>query len=88
MMGGSCDVEEVPTWHDQKKDYERLENSLGILDEGCAFGEIAMQNDGKEKYPERRTRSFSAIAMQNTLVISFSRAEFDKVVNKKLFDEA
>ena len=47
-----------------------------------------MQNDGKEKYPERRTRSFSAIAMQNTLVISFSRAEFDKVVNKKLFDEA
>jgi len=86
MSHGSCNIDEVPCWHDIKKDYESMENFLGVLDEGCAFGEYAMQNDGREKCPEKRVRSFSAIAMQNTLVISFSRSEWDKVISKKLRD--
>jgi len=49
MMNGCCNINEVPIWHDQKKEYECLENFLGVLEEGCAFGEFSMQNDGKEK---------------------------------------
>jgi len=83
MEGGACNIDEVPCWHDIKKDYESMENFLGVLDEGCAFGEYAMQNDGREKCPEKRVRAFSAIAMQSTLVISFSRTEWDKIIKAR-----
>jgi len=38
-----------------------METYLGTLDEGCAFGELAMANDDKE--PESRKRNYAAIAL-------------------------
>ena len=48
-------VEETPIWHDSKdKLYEPLETFLGVLDEGCGFGELSMQPKQKdEELPER-----------------------------------
>jgi hypothetical protein len=54
------DVDEIPMWHDVKDKYAPLETYLGSLDEGCAFGELAMVDDGKNI--TQRKRNYSAIA--------------------------
>jgi hypothetical protein len=42
--GEEVDLEGAPTWHDSKdNNYDSLESFLGVLDEGCSFGELAMQ---------------------------------------------
>lgn len=38
----------IPIWHDVKKNYEPLETLIGELNQGCGFGELAMNMDGKD----------------------------------------
>ena len=42
MTNASVSVEDVPIWHDQKDKYKVLETFLCVLEEGCGFGELAM----------------------------------------------
>jgi len=74
------DTKGMPMWHDCKHKYECLENFIGTLGPGCGFGEMAMQLDGKA---QDRCRNYSAIAMQNTLLVQFSKAEFDRIIFQK-----
>jgi len=38
----------IPIWHDVKKNYEPLETLIGELNQGCGFGELAMNMNGKD----------------------------------------
>lgn len=60
---GAAQVDEIPIWHDCKNKYEQLENFIGIIGEGAGFGELCMQSGSKN------TRHFSAIAMQQVLML-------------------
>jgi hypothetical protein len=45
----NVDLDEVPTWHDQKEKHKALENFICVLEHGHSFGELAMlrPEDGK-----------------------------------------
>jgi len=64
--GDLTHTDNMPMYHDCRMKYEPLETFIGGLGIGCGFGEIAMQLDGKSN---ERVRNYSAIAMQQTLMI-------------------
>ena len=82
------DLKETPLWHDAKaKKYEPLENFIGMLSEGCGFGELSMKTVGREE--ELPTRHYSLVAMQPTYYLSIAKSDFERVTQarKKIRDD-
>jgi hypothetical protein len=82
------DVKETPIWHDAKqKAYEPLENFIGMLNEGCGFGELSMKTINRDE--ELPGRQYSLVAMQPTSFLSISRIDFERVTTarKKIRDD-
>ena len=82
MANDAIKLDQIPIWHDQKDKYKELENFICVLEEGCSFGELAMAPHSVELV-NGRNRNYSAISLSNSLVVSFPRSEFDRVVLKK-----
>jgi hypothetical protein len=69
MNWGDVDVSEIPIYHDAKKKYSPLETFITIVDDGMAFGELAMKNPGNSD----NVRIYSSVAVCDTLLVTISK---------------